>query len=95
MGYEKNIKHVAGKKKGDIFLFTLSTCGWCGLTKKLLNELEVDYRYVDMDFLEGKDEEEATKEMRKWNPGISFPTIIINKKCIIGFDEDEIRRLLK
>ena len=95
MEYEKYIKHVSGKKNGDVFLFAISTCGWCGMTKKLLNQLGVDYRYVDVDLLEGKAKTEADKEVSRWNPIESFPTIIINKKCIVGFQEDELKRLLK
>ena len=93
--FEKYIKHVSGKKKGDIILFALSTCGWCRLTRDLLNELGVDYRYVYVDLLEGKAKSEANKEVSRWNPDQSYPTIIINKKCIIGFQEDEIRGLLE
>jgi glutaredoxin len=93
--YENYIKHVSGKKKGDILLFALSTCGWCGKTKDLLNELDVDYRYVYVDLLESKAKSEANKEVSKWNPEESFPTIIINKKCIVGFQEEELRRLLE
>ena len=93
--FEKYIKHVSGKKKGNILLFAISTCGWCRLTKDLFNELGVDYRYVYVDLLESKAKSEANKEVSRWNPEESFPTIIINKKCIIGFQEDEIRRLLE
>ncbi len=95
MEYEKHIKHVSGKKKGDVILFAISTCGWCRLTKDLLNELGVDYRYVYVDLLEGKAKSEANKEVNRWNPEQSYPTIIINKKCVIGFQQDEIRRLLE
>ena len=30
------LQHVAGKNKGHIVLYALSTCPWCGKTKKLL-----------------------------------------------------------
>jgi glutaredoxin-like protein NrdH len=30
---------VPGKKKADIMLFALSTCVWCGKTKKLLDDM--------------------------------------------------------
>jgi glutaredoxin len=95
MKYENYIKHVSGKKKGDIILFAISTCGWCRLTRELLDGLGVDYKYVYVDLLEGETKKEANKEVSRWNPDQSYPTIIINKKCIIGFQEDEIRRLLE
>jgi hypothetical protein len=47
-----------------------------------------------MDRLE--DSTEAMSELKKWNPKCSFPTIVINdKKCIVGFKEDEIKEALK
>jgi glutaredoxin-like protein NrdH len=95
MSVKEHIKHVDGTKKGDIMLYALSTCGWCQKTKGLLNDLKVDYSYVDTDLLEGADREEALGEIRKWNPACSFPTIVINNnKCIVGFKEDQIRETL-
>jgi glutaredoxin-like protein NrdH len=95
MSFKEYVKHVNGTKKGDITLYALSTCGWCRKTKGLLNELKVDYNYVDTDLLEGSDREEAIDEVRKWNPACSFPTMVINNKtCIVGFKEDEIRETL-
>jgi len=95
MTLEANKKHVTGTNKGDITLYALSTCGWCRKTKGLLNDLKVDYSYVDTDLLEGADREEALGEIRKWNPACSFPTMVINSKtCIVGFKEDQIRETL-
>ncbi len=94
MSVKEHMKHVDGKKKGDITLYALSTCGWCKKTKGLLNDLTVDYHYVDVDLLADADKEEAIKEIRQWNPPCSFPTMVIdNNRCIIGFNEEEIRGL--
>ena len=30
------VEHVTGKNKGKVMLYALSTCGWCGKTKELL-----------------------------------------------------------
>jgi len=85
-------KHVEGKDKGNLKLFALSTCIWCGKTKKLLSELGVSYDYVDVDLLDYEDQQTAVSEVRKYNPGGGFPTLIIdNKDCIVGFDEEKIR----
>lgn len=95
MSFKEHMKHVGGTKKGTVTLYALSTCGWCRKTKGLLNDLKVDYTYLDTDLLEGADREEALDEVRKWNPACSFPTMIINNKtCIVGFKEDQIREIL-
>ena len=96
MAFDKYIKTVQGKKKGDVFLFALSTCGWCRKTKALLDELGVEYKYVDVDTLEGETKDEVMKKVTKWNPSGSFPTMVINNaKCIVGFAEEDIRGALK
>ena len=90
------LNHVAGKKKGKIMLYALSTCGWCKKTKALLNELGVEYDYTDVDLLKGAEQEAVVKEIVKYNPETNFPTMVINsQKCIVGFKEDEIREALK
>jgi glutaredoxin-like protein NrdH len=95
MSVKEHMKHVDGVNKGDITLYALSTCGWCKKTKALLNDLNIDYHYVDVDLLADADSEEAIKEIRTWNPSCSFPTLVINNdRCIIGFSEDEIRGLI-
>ncbi|PPD59126.1 glutaredoxin family protein [Dehalogenimonas etheniformans] len=86
---------VPGVDKGNVMLFALSTCVWCGKTKKLLEEMGVAYTYEYVDLLSGKDRDAAVKEIMVWNPATSFPTLVINnEKCIVGFKEDEIRRAL-
>ncbi len=89
------IEHVSGKNSGHIMLYALSTCGWCARTKKLLDEIGVDYYYQYVDHLKGEERQRAINEVDKWNPGRSFPTLVIdNKRCIIGYKEDEIREVL-
>jgi len=85
------MKQINGKNKGNIVLYALSTCGWCGKTKDLLRELSVEYKFVDVDLLEGKERGEIIEEVKRWNPQCSFPTIVINNKCIVGYDEQKIR----
>ena len=88
-------EHVKGVDKGKIMLYALSTCVWCRRTKQLLDSLGVDYHYVYVDLLEGKDRDEAIDEVEKWNPRVSFPTLVINdKKCITGHKEDEVKEAL-
>ena len=88
------VERVEGENKGKIMLYALSTCGWCRKTKELLNELGVEYEYIYVDLLEDKDEDTAMEEVKKWNPRRSFPTLIIDDKCIVGFREEEIREAL-
>ena len=87
-------KHVKGENRGEIVLFALSTCGWCKKTKRLLNELSIEYYYVDIDLLKGDEREKTLKEMESFNPRCTFPTLVINDQCIVGFKEEKIREVL-
>jgi len=90
------LTHVAGKKAGHLVLYALSTCPWCKKTKKLLDDLGVEYDFADVDLLTGDDKDEAVKIIKKWNPRSSFPTLVVNDSlCIVGFEEDKIRKTLK
>jgi len=88
--------HVPGKNAGKIVVYALSTCPWCKKTKQLLNDKGLEYDFVDVDLLGGEDKSDAIKTVGKWNPGTSFPTMIVNdSECIVGFDEEKIKQVLK
>jgi len=86
---------VDGENRGDIVFYALSTCGWCKKTKRFLDELGVEYKYRYVDMVFGPERDELLKEMERWNPRRSFPTIVINKKkTIIGYKPDRIKEVL-
>jgi glutaredoxin len=82
--------------KHKVKAYTLSTCGWCRKTKALLNALEVEYEYIDVDTLSGEDLARIRQEVARYNPLVTFPTLVIDEgeEVIIGFKEDEITRCL-
>lgn len=73
----------------------MSTCPYCIRTKQLLEKLGVEYEFIDVDLLTGEKRMQVLKEVRKLNPSMSFPTIIIDGRVIIGHREDEIKEALK
>jgi glutaredoxin-like protein NrdH len=86
------MKHVDGSDRGNIIIYTLSTCVWCKKTKALFQDLGVGYDYVDVDALESEERQKTIEEIKRWNPSCSFPSIVINgEKCIVGYDEKKIR----
>jgi glutaredoxin len=90
------MNRIDGKDRGDVALFTLSTCIWCKKTKALLQEMAVSYRFVDVDLLESTQREKALEELKRFNPLCSFPSLVVNNStCIVGFDEKKIKEALK
>jgi len=47
-----------------------------------------------VDLLAGDARKSTLDEVRKYNPGCSFPTILVGDKVIIGFNEKALREAL-
>jgi glutaredoxin-like protein NrdH len=80
-----------GKK---IKIYTLSTCSHCKACKSYLNAHHVDFDFVDVDQLQGEQRSDVLDELREYNPNLSFPTILIGDKVVVGFRENELKELL-
>jgi glutaredoxin len=95
-GGDVTFERVEGADKGHIVLYSLSTCMWCRMAKNLLRDLGVSYDYIDVDSLPAEEKDVVKKEIKKFNPDGSYPTIVINEKeWISGYDEVEIREKIK
>ena len=96
MTYKNQVKKVKGRKNVDVFIFTLSTCGWCRKTKEFLKSMGIAYSYVDGDLLSDEDQSEVEKVFEEYETNASFPKIIVDNKTVIsGFDEKELRKAIK
>jgi glutaredoxin-like protein NrdH len=85
---------VPGAKKANVLIYTLSTCVWCRKTKQMLSDMGVEYEYVEVDQAKGEEKEAIVADLKKYNPACSFPTIVIDDRCIVGFKEDRIKEAL-
>ena len=88
---------VDGEKKNHkVFLYTLSTCGWCKKTKELLKEKGVAYEYLDVDALKAEERKAAIEDLHKRNAPLGFPVIIIDdKELISGYQPEKILGVLE
>ena len=75
-------------------LYTLSTCMHCKATKRFLKENGIEFDYVDVDKLDGKERDNVREEVLKLTGDLRFPTIVIGKKVIVGFYEDKLKEAL-
>jgi len=89
------VKHVPEKGVAKVMLYALSTCGWCQKVKGFLDRLGVEYHYIYVDLLEREERLPVLKEVQRWNPDRTFPTLVINdEECIVGYDEDRMKKSL-
>ena len=89
------VKVEGKKKKNKVFLYTLSTCGWCKMTKQYLKDNDIAYEYLDVDKCSKEEQQEAIEDLKRRNAPMSFPGIIINDKTIIsGFKKYAVAEAL-
>ena len=78
-----------------IKLYTLSTCTHCKSLRAFLTRNNIEYDFVDVDMLLGKERRDTLKEVKTYNPRCSFPTAVIGERVIVGFKEDELKEVLR
>ncbi len=85
--------HIDGEhSEHKVMLYALSTCIWCRKTRKLLEDEQVTFDYLYVDLTSGDERKNAQEAMRKWNPAMSFPTLVIDdEECIVGYKPDKIK----
>ena len=92
-----NISKISGKNnKHKVFVYALSTCVWCKLTKQFLNDNNVQYEFVDVDLADEKDKERIHETIQNMGGMLSYPTIIVDDKVVInGFRKDKLTEVLE
>jgi len=94
-GELETVKIRGSSKKHRVLLYALSTCAWCKLAKKYLNENKIEYEYVDVDLCSQRDRETIRNDIVKRGGEPSYPTIIIDDKIVItGFRKDKLNEAL-
>jgi len=87
--------HVDGVNKGNLLLYTLSTCIWCKKTKTFLSNQGIGYDFVEVDMLPDEEKKKAITEIQRVNPQCSFPTLVVDgTQCVVGYDEARIKGVL-
>ena len=77
------------KTRKNVVVFTSPSCGWCNALKGYLREKQVRFREVDV----SRDANAAKELSRRGYRGV--PVVFINNRPIVGFNKQEIDRLLK
>jgi len=78
----------------SITLYALQTCGHCKSVKALLKECQVSFQVIYVDMLTGEKRNDTMRLIRRLNPSVSFPTLVIGKTVIVGFKKEAIEAAL-
>jgi len=91
----KKVKVLGKNNMHKVFMYALSTCAWCKLTKNFLKDNDVEYEYVDVDLSSREDRERIREDILKRGGRLSYPVIIIDDRILInGFRKEEIKEAL-
>ncbi|MEW6066899.1 MAG: glutaredoxin family protein [Nitrospirota bacterium] len=82
------------EQKKRVRLYGLSTCPACKKVKNFLDEQNIKYELIEVDLLDSGEQWLTTKELKKYNPAATFPTLII-EEVFTEFDEEAIKKALK
>jgi len=84
----------------DVHLYALSTCPYCRMTKKFLDEHEIAYELTEVDLLEGSPSDPDTPkgavaaEVKRLSGGTSFPVLVVDDEVVVGFNKSRISQVL-
>ena len=56
---------------------------------------DIAYSYIDVDLLAPEESGRVRQEQLKHNPNGSFPTIVVDGDCIVGYDEGRLSHLVE
>ncbi|MEF2144478.1 MAG: glutaredoxin family protein [Desulfovibrionaceae bacterium] len=73
-----------------IEFYGLSTCVHCKKALQYLEECKIACDPIFVDKLEGEIRKETISRVKEHNPAVSFPTLVINGKVVVGFNKDKI-----
>jgi len=74
----------------NVKIYSTPTCPYCKLAKEFFKEKNISFKNIDVTSSEANAE-----EMKKVSGQTSVPVIVIDEKVIVGFDKNEIEKLIK
>ena len=91
----KTVKIEGEKKDHRVFIYALSTCGWCKMTKKFMGDNDIEYEYIDVDKASLNEKRKIGSTLKEKNIPLGFPIIIIDDDVIItGYKPDRFKEEL-
>jgi glutaredoxin-like protein NrdH len=75
-------------------VYALSTCPYCKMARKYLEENDVPFDVVEVDLLTGTEREEAVAQVKRLSGGTSFPVMEVDGEVIVGFNKPKMQKLL-
>jgi len=78
----------------DIRLYALSTCPYCRMTKRYLDDHGITYELTEVDMLEGDEKQAAIDRVKELSGGTSFPVLVADNEVVVGFNKSKIAKVI-
>jgi glutaredoxin len=60
----------------------------------MLQKRKVSFRTLYIDLMVGSERNDAMRQLKRVNPSVSFPTLVIGETVIVGNKQEEIKKAL-
>lgn len=77
----------------EVVLYTLSTCPWCGKSKRFFQDREIPFTCTDYDLADEASQERIFRVMDRHRAS-AFPFAMINGDAVEGYDPARYSSLL-
>lgn len=77
-----------------VVLYSLSTCPYCRMAKRFLDDCGIDFDVTEVDQLGDEAKSETVADVRRLSGGASFPVIVVGDEVVVGFDKARLSKLL-
>ena len=81
------------EQKKKVRLYSLSTCPTCKRVKEFLDGYDIKYELIEVDLLDSGEQWLTSKEVKRYNPAVTYPTLVI-EEVVLGLDEEAIKNAL-
>jgi glutaredoxin len=89
------VKVEGEKRDHGVFIYALSTCGWCKKTKQFLRDNGIEYEYLDVDTATSEERRGAIKQLQERKVPMGFPVTIVDDETVIsGYDPEALKGAL-
>ncbi len=61
--------------------------------KKFLDGYNIKYELIEVDLLDSGEQWVTSKEVKRYNPAVTYPTLVI-EEVVLGLDEEAIKNAL-
>jgi len=81
------------EQKKKVRLYSLTTCPTCKRVKEFLDGYNIKYELIEVDLLDSGEQWVTSKEVKRYNPAVTYPTLVI-EEVVLGLDEEAIKNAL-